>query len=389
MIRIIGVVAVTLASQLLIPPSGAATGSIGIPASLVSAASGRCLTVEGASTTAGARAIVYSCNGGANQRWTVTAAEELRVYDGTSVRCLDANQNGTTPGTRVQIWSCNGTAAQKWAWNANGTFTGRGSNLCLDVSGGGASPNGTPIVLWTCKFGAANQFWMQRAGGGLPAGVVFQDTGTLTGWNNYPQDPQKQGVLRTVTSPAFRGSGTAIEAQQTYISETGGYHSETVQHHTQIIGQDLYYGQAIYLPANWQWHNENVTFQQWSPEAPSGPWELMFVQNDELRLGGSGGHSGTIAKITDLRGTWIRIVTRIKFAGGTDGAFEVWVNGTKRMSLTNRSVLPKTAASVRWSSGIYCTGWRNDAPLGPWQLSIFHDHARVAASYSLAEPNNW
>jgi hypothetical protein len=222
----------------------------------------------------------------------------------------------------------------------------------------------------------------------LPPGVVFQDTGTVQGWSNYPQKPQKQGVIRNVSSPAYKG-GTAIEARQTYVNETGGYHSETVQARTQLVGQDRYYGQAIYLPPNWQWHNENVTFQQWSPEAPEGPWELMFVQNDEIRFGGSGGLSGVVGKITNLRGTWIRVVTRIKFSGGTAGAFEVWLNGTKRVSLTNRPVLPHDGSSVRWSSGIYCTGWRNDAPLGPWQLSIFHDHARVATTYPLAEPANW
>lgn len=220
----------------------------------------------------------------------------------------------------------------------------------------------------------------------LPAGVFFQDTGTLTGWSNYPQKPQKKGVLRTVSSPAYKGT-TAIEAQQSYLDQGGGYHSETIRTAAETVGQDRYFGQAIYLAPTWQFHNQNVTFEQFSPENPSGPWLLVFVIGDELHYGGSGGISGTIGKITDLRGTWIRIVVRLKLAR-TTGAFEVWLNGVKKVSRTG-TVLPKTANSIRWSSGIYCTAWRHGKPSGPTVLSVYHDQARIASSYDLAEPANW
>ncbi|WP_433186482.1 polysaccharide lyase [Actinoallomurus sp. CA-150999] len=219
----------------------------------------------------------------------------------------------------------------------------------------------------------------------LPAGVYFQDTGTTGGWDKAYT--QKQGVIRTVSSPAYKGS-TAIEAKQTYIEETGGYHSEVIKSGAQSVGQDRYYGQAIYLPAGWQFHDQNVTFQQWSPEDPEGPWLLMFVYGDELRYGGSGGISGTIGAISSLRGTWIRVVTRLKLASGT-GAFEVWVNGKKLVSRTGMTVLPSTSQTIRWSSGIYCTAWRTGKPAAQSVLSIFHDQARIASSYTLAEPANW
>jgi hypothetical protein len=217
--------------------------------------------------------------------------------------------------------------------------------------------------------------------------VYFQDQGNVANWNNYPQNPQKDGVLRTVGSPSFEGR-PVIESQQTYVNEGGGYHSETVQHGAQRVGEDRYFGQAIMLPKTWQFHDQNVTYQQFSPENPSGPWLLMYVQNDELRFGGSGGISGRMGKITGLRGTWIRIVVRLKLAR-SQGAFEVWVNGKKVISRTNRTVLPKTANSIRWSSGMYCTGWRNGKPAGQHKLSIFHAKARIASSYGLAEPANW
>ena len=222
------------------------------------------------------------------------------------------------------------------------------------------------------------------ANAALPAGVYFQDAGTLTGWSS--SYTQKSGVIRAVTSPSYKG-GNAIEARQTYINETGGYHSETIKAGAQSINTDRYYGQAIYLPANWQWHNQNVTYQQFSPEDPEGPWLLMYVMNDHLGYGGRA-VSGDIGSIASLRGSWIRIVTRIKLAA-SGGAYEVWVNGVKKVSRTGISLLPSTSKTIRWSSGIYCTGWRDSTPTGQSQLSIFHDQARIANSYALAEPANW
>ena len=219
----------------------------------------------------------------------------------------------------------------------------------------------------------------------LPAGVYFQNTGTTGGWDEAYA--QKQGVIRTVSSPAYKGSA-AIEAKQTYINETGGYHSEVIKAGAQTVGADRYYGQAIHLPADWRFHDQNVTFQQWSPEDPEGPWLLMFVYGDELQYGGSGGIKGTIGSISSLRGTWIRVVTRLRLASGS-GAFEVWVNGRKLVSRTGMTVLPSTSQTIRWSSGIYCTAWRTGQPAGQSVLSIFHDQARIASSYALAEPANW
>ncbi|HEU5427210.1 MAG TPA: arabinofuranosidase catalytic domain-containing protein [Actinocrinis sp.] len=118
---------------------------------------GKCLDVNGMSTTAGTQMQIWSCNGGANQIWTHTASNQLTVYSGSSLMCLDASGQGTTNGTKAIIWSCNGQTNQQWTLNANGTVTGVQSGLCLDVSGGG-STDGTLVQLWTCN-GQSNQQW--------------------------------------------------------------------------------------------------------------------------------------------------------------------------------------------------------------------------------------
>ena len=140
---------VTLISA--VPASG--TGGTG---ELVSAQSGYCLdTVGGHTFFPGTGEEIWGCNGGINQEWSTTTADELRTMGATE--CLDAYNNETTPGTEVQLWPCNGGANQKWTVESNGTIVGQQSGLCLDVTGAKTAA-GTPMQIWTCN-GGANQQW--------------------------------------------------------------------------------------------------------------------------------------------------------------------------------------------------------------------------------------
>ncbi|HEX5403605.1 MAG TPA: endo-1,4-beta-xylanase [Pseudonocardiaceae bacterium] len=132
-------------------------GTGGSSGALHGVGSGRCLDVDGASTTPGTLLQIWDCSGGTNQHWTHTAGNQLTVYSGASTLCLDAFGQGTSPGTKVDVWSCNGQANQQWQFNANGSVTGVQSGLCLDVTGAGTT-NGTAVQLWTCN-GNSNQRW--------------------------------------------------------------------------------------------------------------------------------------------------------------------------------------------------------------------------------------
>ena len=137
-----------------------ATGSVGSGSSGGSGAvirgvgSNRCLDVPNSTTTNGTQLEIWDCNGGSNQSWTLTSANELQVYGN---KCLDVTGAATSPGSTVDIWPCTGGTNQQWTLNSNGTITGVGSGLCLDVTGGGTA-NGTLIDIWTCT-GGSNQHW--------------------------------------------------------------------------------------------------------------------------------------------------------------------------------------------------------------------------------------
>jgi len=97
--------------------------------------------------------------------------------------------------------------------------------------------------------------------------------------------------------------------------------------------------------------------------------------------------SATVGGIS--KGVWTRVVVRLKMTN--PGTEEVWLNGSKKISYTNVNLSkPNGSSTIRWSNGIYCTGWRTAAPPTPSQPRvIYQDHFRVATSYSEAEPNNW
>ena len=100
-----------------------------------------------------------TCNGGANQHVTLTAAGELRLYSEHPVPRRHGGAN--TAGTKAELWTCNGGANQQWRLNPDGTVTGVQSGLCLDVTGGdqpAGNVNGTQLELWGCN-GGANQQW--------------------------------------------------------------------------------------------------------------------------------------------------------------------------------------------------------------------------------------
>jgi glucose/arabinose dehydrogenase len=114
------------------PPGAAAAAAAPAGAPLVNAASKRCLDVPNSSTANRTVVVIYDCNRGANQNWTIAGTGEITVYGGT--KCLDVRGRGTAAGTAVQISDCIGGDWQKWRFESDGTVRGVGSGLCLSVT---------------------------------------------------------------------------------------------------------------------------------------------------------------------------------------------------------------------------------------------------------------
>jgi predicted alpha-1,2-mannosidase len=126
---------------------------------LVNPESGRCLDDPGSATN-GAQLVIFDCNAGANQQWTLPAAAPAGpITSGLAGKCVDDRSAGTTTGTPIQIYDCNGSAAQNWTVAGNGTLQILGG--CMDVSNSGTA-NGTKVQWWTCNGSGAQQ-WTYNA----------------------------------------------------------------------------------------------------------------------------------------------------------------------------------------------------------------------------------
>jgi type 1 glutamine amidotransferase len=113
----------------------------------------KCLDVAGANPADGTKVQLYTCNGSAAQRWTVTPNTTIKALG----KCLDVAGGGTANGTKVQLYTCNNTGAQTWAAQSDGSIRNPQSGRCLDVSGNN-SADGQQIHVWDC-LSAANQKW--------------------------------------------------------------------------------------------------------------------------------------------------------------------------------------------------------------------------------------
>ncbi|WP_371494392.1 RICIN domain-containing protein [Kitasatospora sp. NBC_00374] len=131
-------------------PSPSPTVSPDLDGVLVSAASGRCLTVSGQT-----RVDIRDCDADRDQQWTLTQAGEVRDRGGA---CLAPWNGGVQPGTPVHVWPCTRDGRQLWRTGVSGALVDVRSGLCLDVYNGRTS-SGTMVQLWYCGYHQANQTW--------------------------------------------------------------------------------------------------------------------------------------------------------------------------------------------------------------------------------------
>jgi hypothetical protein len=124
------------------------------PVSLISGYGGKCVDDKGNSSANGAKVIIWGCNSSDSaQGWTYTDGELL--HDGM---CANDAANGGS-GTHLILWSCNGGLNEKWFRSGSEfvlSLSGHGL-LCLDDPGY-SKTNGTQLIVYTCH-NSSNQHW--------------------------------------------------------------------------------------------------------------------------------------------------------------------------------------------------------------------------------------
>jgi hypothetical protein len=150
---------------------------VGDAGTVTQPSNGLCLDAFGGSSNPGDVVGTWSCNGGANQRYTLTASGELRVANGL---CVAPRGGSASDGALLELQGCTGATAQRWSVggpttppapttpsNPTSRFTGQLANgastgLCLAAGGTG---EGNVTALVGCD-GAATQRWSVPGAGG-------------------------------------------------------------------------------------------------------------------------------------------------------------------------------------------------------------------------------
>ena len=134
-------------------PSPSPVESIG-PVHPIKGFDGKCVDDKGNSSANRAAVVIWSCSGG-------DPAEDWRFANGEFIhngKCMNDKGNGGS-GSSVILYTCNGGSNEKWAELANGELKlqAHGGTLCLDDPRS-STKNGTQLIVYTCKD-SANQKW--------------------------------------------------------------------------------------------------------------------------------------------------------------------------------------------------------------------------------------
>ena len=121
---------------------------------------GKCLDDKGNSSANGAAVVIWSCSGSDQaENWKYSSDEFS--HNG---KCLNDKGNGGS-GSKVILYSCNGGSNEKWSELSNGELKLQAHNgsLCLDDPRS-SKTNGTQLIVYACKASvnqtaSANQKW--------------------------------------------------------------------------------------------------------------------------------------------------------------------------------------------------------------------------------------
>ncbi|MEV5169553.1 RICIN domain-containing protein [Streptomyces flaveolus] len=264
--------ALSLAATLLAaaPAPAATAGAAALPtgfATVVNAASGRCLDAKAAATANGTAVQQYACNGTTAQQWSFTDAGGgyVRINNRNDTnQVADVADVSTADNAPVHLWSYGGGANQQWLPVDDGGgafhFVNRNSGKCLDDPGASLADS-VQFVQYTCNGTAAQRFQV------VP--VTQSTSNPDLGPNVVVFDPSMssstiQGKLDTI----FKQQETNQFGSQRYavLFKPGAYNaSVNVGFYTQVLGLGLTpdavtVNGAVHAEADWFQGNATQNF---------------------------------------------------------------------------------------------------------------------------------
>jgi hypothetical protein len=115
---------------------------------------GKCMDDKGNSSANGAAVVIWTCNGSDKaENWKFSNSEFIH-----NNKCLNDKGNGGS-GSKLILYTCNGGSNEKWSELANGELKlqSHSGKLCADDPRS-STKNGTQLIVYSCKD-SANQKW--------------------------------------------------------------------------------------------------------------------------------------------------------------------------------------------------------------------------------------
>lgn len=135
----------------------------------ITSASGKCIGIQGSSSSTAAKLQLEACSGSNGQKWT-TIYRDAGAHGGAKKvlhlanfavtadgRCIDVYGYATADGSTVDPYSCPWSFNQEWVKQADGSLLSPYSGKCLSTADK-SSADGAQIVIATCD-GSSAQRW--------------------------------------------------------------------------------------------------------------------------------------------------------------------------------------------------------------------------------------
>ncbi|MEV2211496.1 RICIN domain-containing protein [Streptomyces sp. NPDC050997] len=261
-------VAVTAASLLSGAPAQAAASALPTGfATVMNAASGRCLDAKAAATTNGTVVQQYTCNSTTAQQWSFTATSDgyVRINNGIDTnQVVDVADVSTADNALVHLWSYGGGTNQQWLPVDDGGgayhFVNRNSGKCLDDPSA-STADSVQYVQYTCNGSAAQRFQV------VP--VTQSGTNPDLGPNVVVFDPSmSSSTIQSKLTSIFQQQETNQFGSQRYavMFKPGAYSADVnVGFYTQVLGLGLSpdavtINGAVHAEADWFQGNATQNF---------------------------------------------------------------------------------------------------------------------------------
>ncbi|MGW7407590.1 RICIN domain-containing protein [Streptomyces sp. NPDC054833] len=260
--------ATAAAALLTAAPSHAAAAALPTGfATVINAASGKCLDAKAAGTANGTVVQQYACNTSGAQQWSFTATSDgyVRINNHNSTsQVVDVTDVSTADNAPLQLWSYGGGANQQWLPVDEGGgayhFVNRNSGKCLDDPAA-STADSVQLVQYTCNGTAAQRFQV------VP--VTQSPSDPDLGANVIVFDPSmSSSTIQSRLDTIFRQQETNQFGSQRYavMFKPGTYSADVnVGFYTQVLGLGLTpdavsVNGAVHAEADWFQGNATQNF---------------------------------------------------------------------------------------------------------------------------------